>query len=498
MQVIAPTKKQTEKLVKAGKDPFWFLPSVLGVNVWEGQERIINAIVEQQDKAIKRVTVKSGHALGKDYLASALSLWFLYNFRPSIVLTTAPTDRQVQKIIWGEINAMHKNAKIPLGGKINTEEIKIEEKWYAAGFTTKETKGQVGKLQGFHSPNMLIIVSEAQAVEDIIYEQIEGIATSGNVIILYIGNPLTSTGAYFKSFSDSSFKKITLSCYESPNYIAGKEIVPGLVTKAWVDDKEKKWGKGTPVFDARVEGEFPDMSQNTLVSLPQLLKCVGEPVQRKGFTALGIDVARYGDDETVLTQVQGTEQIAYKVFSGIATTATRDEAIMYSREIKPHGIIVDDAGVGGGVTDMLAESKKEGLLSAKVIEGIIVGGKPKEGRKYYDLRSELFWRIRELVIATAERKEGEPKKISILNDEDLLSQLSSMRFSFPKGKIKVESKEEMKKRNVQSPDRADALMIALYGSTFKYEVPPPSIKKNTEAYFEAIRPEENEGGPSWG
>jgi len=199
---------------------------------------ILKAIVKY-----KKVAVASGNSLGKDYTAGGLAIWWLSAYYPAKVIITAPTDRQVRNILWTELERHFQRAdgEKVLGGDLKAQEWFLEQDRFCIAFTTKEVKGQTGKFQGYHSSNLLVIVSEAQAVDDNIFEQIEGVATSENSRILLLGNPLHTTGYFAKALQGSDYHSIHLSCLENPNYIEKKEIIPGLASYEWVENMRKKY-----------------------------------------------------------------------------------------------------------------------------------------------------------------------------------------------------------------------------------------------------------------
>lgn len=395
--------------------------------------------------------------MGKDFLSGVLALWFLYSFPDSVVITTAPTDRQVVKVIWGEITRYFKNSKTPLGGNLKTQDLVINEKWYATGFTTKETGDTIGKFQGFKGSNMLVIVTEAQAVESVVFEQIEGIMTCDNAKLYCAGNPLKSEGAFYKMCHDPSVKSFKWSCYDSPNYIHDREVIPGMVGRKWVKDKELRWGKKSPLFQARVLGQFPDQSTNSLVSIPQLEKAV-EATPKGGKKVIGIDVARYGADSTVFAVVKGGDVRELIEHQGKATTFTEGVAINLIKKYRPDVVVVDEGAMGAGIIDHLYENidsiNRELGLKCE-ISGFKFGGKATIS-DFADRGTEAYYRVSKGIIA------GD---VRLPNDDELFSQIASRAYEFnSRGAMKLEPKERMKLRGLPSPDKADALVMALLES----------------------------------
>ncbi len=151
------------------ESPLDFARDVLGVTLWSKQEEVLSALPVH-----RRVAVKSGNGLGKGFCAAIAVLWFLQLHDPGIVLSTAPTFRQVRHILWRQIRRLHRRAADRLGGKMLEARWELSDERYAMGLSA-DTADQ---FQGFHSDNMLIVVDEAEGVSDEIYEAIEAVMTS--------------------------------------------------------------------------------------------------------------------------------------------------------------------------------------------------------------------------------------------------------------------------------------------------------------------------------
>jgi hypothetical protein len=409
----------------------------------------------------KKVTVRSANGVGKDWTAANIALWFLYTHEPAVVITTAPTNRQVEQVLWGEIrrkwakaNNVPSDWTKPLGGRCLNLKIEIEPKWYAIGFSTDDES----QFQGFHDENILIIFSEAQGIKPIIYTAASGCLTSGNAKLLLIGNPLIPSGDFYNSFRDPSFHKIKISAFDSPNVKGGPGChkVPGIVTHEWVEEKKLEWGEDHPFYQARVLGEFPMESDDTLISLRWIEAAIDRPIEvptpRK---ALGVDVARYGSCETVLAEFDGyrarfpsirKDRSIVDTFGDIVAFMAQGQVESFRAKEIP--IFVDDIGVGGGLTDLL---QREGYRVNPVAANAVA----VDAEKYYSKRDEMYWELRERFRMGT---------ISIPRDEKLISQLAGLKYEHTtRGQIRLISKEKLRKEGFQSPDRADALALAVYG-----------------------------------
>ena len=223
------------------------------------------------------MAVKSGNGLGKGFSAAAAILWFLCCHDPAVVLSTAPTFRQVRHVLWREVHRhYHRAGASPagsnLGGKLLDTRLELAEGRFALGLSADSDE----EFQGFHSPNMLIVVDEAEGVEEQIYEAIEGVMTSENCRLLLIGNPTTATGPFPRAFYEDRelYHTITISALECPNVVEGKVVIRGLTTLRWVEERKKVWGEENPIYQARVLGEFPDAEEDTLIPLSWIERAV--------------------------------------------------------------------------------------------------------------------------------------------------------------------------------------------------------------------------------
>ena len=477
--------------------PKEFARDILRVDLWHKQSEVLAALPDHQ-----RVAVKSGNGLGKGFCASVAVLWFLYSHEPAIVLSTAPTFRQVQHVLWRQIRQLHRRAKDTLGGKLFATRWELTEDRYAMGLSA-DTADQ---FQGFHSPNMFIVVDEAEGVSDEIYEAIESVMTSAECKLLLIGNPTTVTGVFRRAFHEEShlYYNVTISAFDSPNVMAKKVEIPGLTTFRWVEERKEIWGEDNPLYRARVLGEFPDLAEDALIRLSEI-EAAGnreQPTSREESAAdrsksaspdqaptaneemapsvdaarfgsasgmdtgadqanpdltideelvLAVDVARFGSDHSVILRRRGQRVEEIRTFQKLNTMQLTGWVAAAIQEFQPDRVCIDEIGVGAGVVDRLREQGYQ-------VKGINVARWARQDKLFANLRAEGYWRLREL-FATG--------TISIPTDSRLMGELAALRYSYDsQGRIIMESKEAMRHRGQASPDVADALMLAF--------VDPPS------------------------
>lgn len=430
------------------ENPVYFLEDVLGVSPWSRQIEIIESVRDNDNTA-----VASGHGVGKTFISACTTLWFLFTHYQSRVITTAPTNRQVESILWAEIWSLYKNARIPLGGKLLKTSLSLEEKWFALGLSTDDPD----RFQGHHAENLLLVMDEAPGVDPKIYEAAQGILTSRGAKSLLIGNPTSASGPFFDCFSNKLWKTYHISCYDSPAVLE-PEKYPTLTTMKWINERKEEWGEHSPMFQSRVKGEFPLEGEDTLIPLHWCEKAVirwEKNRDAKRITEhvyLGLDVARYGTNKTVLTDYLPPRVREIKKIQKKSTTDAVNMVVQSAMSLgaKLQQITVDDTGVGGGVVDRLRD------LNYPVIP-VNFSQKPSDPMHFRNIRDEMLWNLRDLFRAD---------EIEIPPNDELIAQLSAIKYNInPRtNKLEIETKDDMRKRGLKSPDEADSLAIAVYGA----------------------------------
>jgi hypothetical protein len=445
-----------DALVRGRADPGWWIRSTLFDDPWPTQVRIMESVRDHTE-----TVVKSCQGAGKSWNASRLVLWFLYNWVPSVVLTTAPTDRQVRGILWKEIRLAHSRNPL-LGGDCLTERLELAPDHWAWGFTAPEYDPE--KLTGFHEENILAIIDEASGVGRGIDEGIESVLTSANARKLQIGNPTDPQSAFADAFKDPSVSKFTISAFDTPNFttfgitqedmetgewrekITGPLPRPKLVTPDWVAKRLKRWGKESPMYLARVLAQFPQQGENTLIPLAWIEAAAERTLPPGEPNEISCDVARGGGDESVIGHRRGP---VYRT----VWTSHSNELMELTGEItraliekKASRARVDEEGVGGGVVDRMKELERP-VVGMK-------GGRRKgvDLERYLNERAEWFWNL---------RNRFDPSTLPLIDidpdDHELHAQLASLQYKLTSaGQVQIQSKEEMK----DSPDRADTLAQA--------------------------------------
>ena len=428
-------------LARAQADPVWWVRTVLGMDPWAKQEQVLESV---RDHA--RTAVRSGHGLGKTRCAAATALWFLYSWPDSIVITTAPTWPQVENLLWREIRQLHAQAPYPLGGRVLHTGLELSDRWYALGLSTNEPE----RFQGFHAEHLLLIVDEASGVDQGIFDASEGFLTGPHSRALLIGNPTQLRGEFYEAFRSPRYHRLAISAFDSPNVTDGALVRPYLTTEEWIEDKRVAWGEGTPLWQARVLGEFPDQSEDMVFPLSWVEGAQARSPRHGAGVIFGVDVARFGTDASVLAVRQGDDIVAIDAHHRWDTMAVAGWVADAARQWRPTSIRVDADGLGAGVYDVL---KAQGLPVAEIHSGIAA----RDNEQFLNRRAEWYWGLRERMDPSLT-----PAPLALPPSDDLLAQMTSLHYKFTaRGQIQIESKDDLRKRGLPSPDAADAVVYAL-------------------------------------
>lgn len=437
------------------KNPVLFCQQVIKFEPDEWQRKVLNDLVEHS-----KVSVRSGQGVGKTGLEAAITLWYLSCFPYPKVIATAPTRQQLHDVLWAEINKWQ--TKSPLLKKIlKWTKTKIymrnyEERWFA----TAKTATKPENMQGFHEDYMLFIVDEASGVADPIMEAILGTLSGVNNKLLMCGNPNRTSGVFYDSHNKdrSHYKTHKVSSLDSSR--TSKENIEML---------KEKYHEDSDVYRVRVLGEFPKAEADTFIPLEFAEYASSTTLEElKGdILHLGVDVARFGDDETVIAPRIGDKVFTLKTYSKQDTMVTAGWVINIGKsmmgqheQIKEVKVKVDDSGVGGGVTDRLKEVVSEQGLPFTIIP--VNNGSSADDEHYENKGTEAWANVRELLEKNfSAHMQGKEPTVELPNDERLISQLTTRKYKMTsRGKIALEKKEDMKKRGLSSPDRADAVVLA--------------------------------------
>lgn len=443
-------------------DPAKWVYDNLNYELKDLQPDVMQSIADGHDTALR-----TGHGVGKTFVLACTTLWWLDTHQPSKVITTAPGERQLKHILWAEIGHLFRRWKRKreweLKASMHLYHRSHPEDWFAIGIFASTPDN----IEGFHTKekedahenhNLLAIVDEAKGVDEPFFDAI----TSMQGRRLYASVPPLDGKGYFVDACTKNrhaFQQFHMSSEES-----------SVVKRSWLDKVALEWGRDSVTYKAKVKGEIPEKDISNLVVSPTDV----EAAQARWYNqqlltyvpALGVDVARYGSDDSVILPLRGSrvghvrshngQSLTWTV--GVVKEAADAEASHYNSthpdedEIDPKHIpiAVDDTGLGGGVTDMLEEQDYFAIA-------VNFGSKADNPDVYNNVRNELWFELADAVRDTlALPPDDHQSGIGGRIVADLLAPM----FKYTSDKKRMESKEEIKKRLGRSPDYGDALGLA--------------------------------------
>lgn len=456
-----------------------FAYEVLNVRLDKQQRECLDIIQHEP-----RVSIRSGNARGKDYVAAVASLCFLYLNKPSKIINTAPSARQVISIMMAEITQIHAGAVIPLGGELTQNMLKMPDRadWFLLGFKAGDKKYEA--WQGFHSPNIMVVVTEASGVDDYIFESIETVL-QGNSKLLLIYNPTRLSGEAYRSITDPSYKSLRLNCLDAPNVKSHKIIIPGQVDFNWVKHviNEKHWARQIPkeavdetrndfefnyayytptdLFRVKVLGEPPRESDDVLIPYSWLQagiergREIDQAKAQEQRHIIGVDVAGEGRDSTVFCHRYENVVTRFEAWSKSDHMETVGRLIERLEDNEARAMI-DTIGEGAGVHSRATELRlptQSAKFSASAKGLTDMSGQ----RTFTNMRAYCYWAIRDALNPEYEFN------LALPEDDELVEELHGMHWQVKSnGDIQIEPKEKIRERLGRSPDRADSLALSFF------------------------------------
>lgn len=458
-----PDPRQLQTLLRRYESDYVaFVRDMFGVQPTWQQEKVLRAVTGE-----KHIAVRSGHGIGKSAMLSWIILAWMFLHPLCKIPVTAPTMHQLQDILWSEVAKWLSRSKL-LSSLFEITEKKLRpknKKFHRTWFATPVSVRKPENMQGFHADSLLFVVDEASGVPDEIFEVIEGALTKQGAKLVMAGNPTRRQGYFAKAFlhppTRRTFETFHFSSADSP-----------LVSREWMEKMKAKYGVDSNVYRVRVLGLFPKETADAVIPFEWLetvrvrssnMEAVRKNMQGKKI--LGIDVARYGDDETVFALRHGNVLTNLFRYSNLDVVEIAQEAKRIASIYGVDVIRVETIGLGSGVYDALNHSMHTIETNKAIqLEAYDPRANPADS-KFANLSSEAWWQLRELVKPAADSSTvllfG--PKISEETIEELVEQLSTRGYMLtPDGKIKIETKEVQKKKLGRSPDLADAVVIAFY------------------------------------
>jgi len=487
---IAAYQEQTETK-GFPTDPVEFMRDTLGYAMWDKLAEVCYSVRDNHN-----TVVESGFSVGKSVSSAAIACWFLTTHQPAIVITLAPTFSQVSNIIWRYIRSVARKANLP-GTIFETPRWEMAPDHYAIGLSPKKDTGRDGDtiatLQGFHGPRMLVIMDEAAGLPKAIWDSVNGLAVGDQCRILAIGNPVEQAGPFYDATLNSSWRHIRISAFDHPNVKEGREVIPGAVTRSWVEERAKEWATevapGTPnavylewvdkwydpmpIFQAKVLGIPPEQAEDQLIKLSWVIAAQERVLNERGSeTVIGLDPApRNGDDNSLCVR-QGMQVTHLTRLRGQDTQQITEWLALQTREFHASKVYIDEVGSGAGAYD---RARVLGLPAVAVN----FSRSATQKKRFANLRAECWWKVRELL------REG---KLAIPNDPRLQADLIMPKFAPDMyGRILLESKDDIRARLGRSPDTADSLAIT-------FALPTGALEDESMIELKRLGQTETEGG----
>lgn len=484
--------------------PHLFIKDMLGCETWDIQDKIVKSTFRY-----KVTAVKTCNSVGKTFIAARIVVAYLMLHPGSIVVTTAPTWRQVTDLLWREIKTAVKRSKLKLTDQeVNQAGLNIDTDWYAVGLSTKRPEN----FFGYHADNILVVVDEAGGVEEPIFKGVAAITPNVNSRVLLIGNPTEPTGTFFDYFQKPELGAncFTVSAFDTPNfttngirtvedllelYTPPNDVTQAdhtlmvnksldmpfieLVDPATVYGRYYEWGTDSPAWESLVMGEFPSQATQALIPanlVKESMMMYGTDKESgqtyaelsgweipTGPPSYGQDMARFGDDSNVNFPRRGGWVEQAIVWNKVDLMESANRILNIIDPMDDSLVLnIDDTGNGGGTTDRLRQISREKMNSGQPSHRYTVNAynfsskdfmNDEDKEKYHDITSFLYWNLRTQFLN---------KAIALYEDKQLFAELVGRRWFINKsGKIQVESKQEYKERSGgKSPDRSDALALA--------------------------------------
>ena len=432
--------------------PVAFADEVLGLALTNHQRQILEAIA-----AGTRVAVAAGHRTGRTMAFAIALVWFCATRPQARALLSTPSHGQMRNTAWRQVGELVRGARTSL--RADWFEMPSRGVQFDSGNEIIGIASDTGeRLQGFAAPNLLIVVDEAAGYPETLFPSLmSNLAGGGRALIG--GNPTQNTGYFADCFTKRAkfWAKIHVSALDVAR-TAGN--APGLATEEWCAEMLEEYGAESIVYRARVLGQFSEasaMSVFSLLELEQSMQRFDEAMAAgsrafdgAGPLELGVDVARSGDDWTVVVARRGHIALAPKAWQLPDLVAVADQVLAYARDLKKTEerptIRVDGVGVGAGVVDVLKRAP-----DVHVVEVQAAGSASRDA--YCNVRTEAVYVARDWLRAGG----------CIPRDSKLEGEMAALKYCIDaRNRLKILPKDELRKVLGRSTDRFDALALALY------------------------------------
>jgi hypothetical protein len=480
--------------------PAAWIAQQLGEETWSKQREIADSV------ATKRYTaVQSSQGIGKSWLAARLVAWWCsaHPVGEAFAVTTAPSGDQVDAILWRELDRAHQAGQLDgaLTGQSGTRWWRVGGAAVALGRKSTDfvdSERAAATFQGIHARRVLVVLDEAVGIQPWLYEAVDSLVTNDDSRVLAIGNPTDPASTFAEVCAPGSgWNTIKVSAFDTPAFTGERvssDLLAMLPSRTWVEERAKRWGVESSRYIARVLGEFPDQADDGLISRRWIAAArerdlSGEAVADPGM--LAFDIGRTGDETVGYLVRGGMARLAHAAHGQdlMRTTGAIVRLIGHRRDGAAR-VVVDATGLGFGVVDRLREQG----IGVLAFQGAERAWRPT---RFLNRRAETYWRLREEF--QAGRIDLDP------DDDELAKQLAQIRWhENSKGQVVIESKESMRRRGVTSPDRADALAMAV--GTKPPDVSPHleevtaggmKLSRGPDGEWRVVGEAPRDGVPSW-
>lgn len=421
---------------------------------------MLKAGVGLKDALPVLLAVASGHGIGKTALIAWIILWFISTRQhPQIVVTAGKKDQLMGKT-WRELAKWHRmaiNAAWFEWRATKLEQVLYPETWNAVAIAW--SKNAPENFAGTHEEHVLVIFDEASAIDDCIWEVTDGAMTTPGAVWIAFGNPTRNNGRFAQCFG--KFRSIWKTWHIDSR-------TAKMANRRLLDMWVKMYGEDSDFVRVRVRGQFPRAGDLQFISSEDVAAAIARTA--KGFEAYGkvlsVDIARHGMDQSVMCFRQGRKMlklVKMRIPDLMQIAARVAEAI---DEFEPDTVFVDATGMGWGVVDRLRQ------LNYNNVIGVQTGEKALNPDRFHDRRAELWYAMREWI------QDGG----SLVDDQELTDELTSVEYGFDtKQRYVLESKDDMRARDLPSPDNADALALSFCAPV------APAKKKRTGGWRDRIK-----------
>jgi hypothetical protein len=474
--------KDDARAIKWRDDPVAWAEDNLGVIFWSKQKEILRSLAQN-----KRTAVKSSHSIGKTFVSAIAACWWISTRNDASVQSTAPTYKQVHGLLWEEIRKMHEKAQ--LRGRVT-----LGDEWLApngkkeilVGEGKKPADTNIHGFQGTHRPDgVLAILDEACGLAESIFTGARAITTAEFDRTLAVGNPDDPNTEFGRIFREgkNQWNLITVSAYDTPNFTdegqqlrdwaerVDKEnndpdhtmrkqidqLLGGLPQPEGIQEMLDDWGADSPRALSKVFAEFPKTSIDSLFTANEIEKGLLEDIEPSAiaFRVFGVDVARYGNDSSVIIQNVGGKIEIVAQYSTMDTMELAANIHKLAIDRKIDQVRVDGVGVGGGVIDRVVQLSRAAGMPYSVVEMTAQSNPPD---KTLHRNARAYW-------YDSLKHQLRSSRIDLPNDESTYSkqlqlELGGVHYRYPGGVLQIESKEDIRARGDKSPDFTDALVMA--------------------------------------